>query len=471
MAQGSMAATRALGHGRLCRLVALVAALRVASRGAAAEERLIGWRGEVTLPPRRSPGGCGGAEGAAGALEARPGRWVSRGGEGHAVNYRHMAMVEPLANGTVLLAWQQAAAVEGDRRQHLVMAAADGDDAAAGFGPERRLAVADEKGSSALWGPVLRTDARRRRLALFWSASREFGCGARGAASGMDYAPGGDIKLAWLDLHTGAWSTPQLVLSQDADGGVPKVTANKPVVMSTGEWVLPYWRERAMLATGPECESLKGREGAGVVVSRDDGKTWEQRGGHIRTTGTWLIENAVTELAGGRLLMVFRSRAGFVYAATSADVGHTWTDAAPLGHPPLPNPNAKVDLLTVNLNPGSAGRPDTALVLVFNDQKRRERSMPTCHKCRTMLRLAVSRDEGRTWTRAATVEDEVHSSLRIHYPTLAQVGCDLLVAYTRFWKLHVPAGGLELQGVRVARVPLGALAAAAGGDAHVDAEM
>ena len=47
----------------------------------------------------------------------------------------------------------------------------------------------------------------------------------------------------------------------------------------------------------------------------------------------------------------------------------------------------------------------------------------------------------------------------------------LLVAYTRFWKLHVPAGGLELQGVRVARVPLGALAAAAGEDAHVDAEM
>lgn len=63
----------------------------------------------------------------------------------------------------------------------------------------------------------------------------------------MEWPPGGDIKAMHYDLATHRWSEPKLLLSQDADGGIPKVTANKPAVLSDGSWVLPYWRERSLL--------------------------------------------------------------------------------------------------------------------------------------------------------------------------------------------------------------------------------
>ena len=72
--------------------------------------------------------------------------------------------------------------------------------------------------------------------------------------------------------------------------------------------------------------------------------------------------------------------------------------------------------------------------------------------------MALSFDDGEKWERVATIEDEVDDSLRIHYPTLAQRGCELLVAYSRFYKLNPTSDeAFARQGVRVARVPLIAL--------------
>ena len=34
------------------------------------------------------------------------------------------------------------------------------------------------------------------------------------------------------------------LLPQDRDGGIPKVIANKVAVLSTGEWLMPFWREQ-----------------------------------------------------------------------------------------------------------------------------------------------------------------------------------------------------------------------------------
>ena len=60
-------------------------------------------------------------------------------------------------------------------------------------------------------------------------------------------------------------------------------------------------------------------------------------------------------------------------------------------------------------------------------------SLPGCLKCRTRLTLATSIDGGATWRRQTVLEDKVGSSLRYHYPTLAQRGCHLYVAYTKFY--------------------------------------
>ena len=44
-------------------------------------------------------------------------------------------------------------------------------------------------------------------------------------------------------------------------------------------WVLPYWRERAMVSQqGEACAAMQGKEGAGVVISQDAGETWAAHG-------------------------------------------------------------------------------------------------------------------------------------------------------------------------------------------------
>ena len=47
-----------------------------------------------------------------------------------------------------------------------------------------------------------------------------------------------------MDLRTGVWGAPRVVWGLEEDGGIPKVTANKTKVLSNGDWILPFWRER-----------------------------------------------------------------------------------------------------------------------------------------------------------------------------------------------------------------------------------
>ena len=235
---------------------------------------------------------------------AYPGDWVARYKQVAAtdvasvqLNYMHMAMIETLHNGSLALAWQTAPKIEGDRRQHIVLTFANPASVAEtrlgspflSWAPPTRVdaIVGDGGGGSrvtdpdaaggaaetiqgALWGPALLNDptpGKEDVLWLFYAESRG-GCGSR--VPGMDWAPGGDLKATTYNIVTGEWTKPMLVLSQDTDGGVPKVTANKPAVLSNGHWVLPYWRERAMLSDqGEACEEMRGKEGAGVVISED----------------------------------------------------------------------------------------------------------------------------------------------------------------------------------------------------------
>lgn len=47
-----------------------------------------------------------------------------------------------------------------------------------------------------------------------------------------------------LTPHNGMGvSTAQVVYSFDAEGGIPKVVANKLAVDTDGSWLLPFWRE------------------------------------------------------------------------------------------------------------------------------------------------------------------------------------------------------------------------------------
>jgi len=382
-------------------------------------------------------------------------------------NYKHMAMVETIpwkgpALGNVLLAWQTSEKIEGTK-QRIVMAEADGKEERLKFkaltGNEQRKIFADvgsyvvptDAGENgAVWGPSLFANPRKNHeIWLFYSQSRTGGCGSR--VPGMDYAPGGDILAKTFNVVSGTWThTEKIVLSQDYDDGIPKVTANKPIVLRrSGRWVLPYWNERAMIespAANPDCGKLNGKEGAGVLLSDDHGESWYPSE-TIRGKNTWLIENAVVELEeDDHLLMVFRTKAGYVFRSESLDGGQTWTEATPMRD--VPNPNSKIDMIRL--------QPSGLLALAFNDHAKHPAK--GCSRCRTFLKVALSSDEGKTWTRIRELEMDVDGSLRSHYPTLLQRGCELLVAYSKFYKIE-PTGAraeesLAKQGIYVARVPL-----------------
>lgn len=473
----------------------------------AAEPRLIGWHGETHRVVKARPEGgararrrgkgavADGEDGEDGRTEdgeapfacaappagAQSTAFVARSSK--ALRYAHMAMAHALPNGTLLVAWQASALKEGEHDQHIRLASVH-----EGGEPSPSVA-APLPARGALWGPLLFVDdADASALHLLYSESHG-GC----PGGPMRWAPGGDVMAtrAALPEHDGwsygdlAWEQPRVVYPQEADGGIPKVTANKPVAFDhdgARRWVLPFWRERALLNTkDANCKAhMRGKQSAGVLVTVDGGETWAAHGA-IALPTTWLIEQAVAHLNRGRLLMVMRTRAGHIYGARSEDAGETWGAAAPLhasrqdvarGFPRfLPNPNAKIDM--IRLPPSSlGGDPDrVVLALAFNDHMQ-PRDDPAgigaqgCVKCRTRLTVATSTDLGRSWTRVGPAfEDEVGASLRLHYPTLLphpRDACAVLVAYSRFYvKQTVTADMLPTQGVKLASVPLADAGAAA----------
>mmetsp|Transcript_1196 Transcript_1196/g.3496 ORF Transcript_1196/g.3496 Transcript_1196/m.3496 type:complete len:151 (+) Transcript_1196:424-876(+) len=125
--------------------------------------------------------------------------------------------------------------------------------------------------------------------------------------------------------------------------------------------------------------------------------------------------------------MAFRSQAGRIIASFSDDRGRSWSAATPLAD--FKNPNAKTDLLRLE--------PNGELALVYNDHiiptKDPELQRQGCTKCRTHLRVAISHDSGATWHPLANLGDDIGHSLRLHYPTLQQVGCKLVVIWSRYY--------------------------------------
>eukprot|EP00232_Nephroselmis_pyriformis_P008923 CAMPEP_0182893546 /NCGR_PEP_ID=MMETSP0034_2-20130328/24539_1 /TAXON_ID=156128 /ORGANISM="Nephroselmis pyriformis, Strain CCMP717" /LENGTH=520 /DNA_ID=CAMNT_0025027295 /DNA_START=18 /DNA_END=1576 /DNA_ORIENTATION=- len=327
------------------------------------------------------------------------------------LQYMHMAMVERLPNGTVVAAWQAAEVIEGAEDQHIWFSFSK-DLEGKSWSPPRMVPV---PAAGALWSPILHAEPSGR-LRLFYCESRDCIRPATGKMPAR-WVPGGDIK-ATSTMTGERWSPPRLILSQDDDGGIPKVLANKPTVLRNGAWLLPFWRETPRNARGTEkgkCSNMAMMKGsAGALVSPDKGARWVVFG-QVTHPLTWLIENSVVELRDGSLNMFFRTWAGQVFYSKSVDQGRTWNTPGPTG---LPNPDSKTHVIRL--------RGSNDLAIAFNDHQKYHEDGFT--RFRTRLRVAISRDDGKTWHRVAQVDDEVTPGWQFHYPTLLQVGCKLLVA-------------------------------------------
>ncbi|KAK3241977.1 hypothetical protein CYMTET_48301 [Cymbomonas tetramitiformis] len=328
---------------------------------------------------------------------------LSKPGE---TQYAHMAMIESMANGTLVAAFQASSGVEGSNDQHIVYATST-DVAGLYWTPAEPLPVPR---MAAQWSPVMHTDSKGH-LWLFYTEGRN----CKFNVSPPRWMPGGDIKVTKWTPSSSKWKTPRTIYPQSAGGGVPKVLANKMIVLSSGEWALPYWSEKHSTGT---CAFDSTAEGAaGLLVSKNEGWDWEPRGS-VTSGATWLIENTVVELDDGKLLMFFRTLKGLIYRSTSADKGYSWTIAEATS---LPNPDSKIHMLKLD---------DGMLALAYNNHGKLTRSL---RRSRTFLDVAVSANQGSTWTKLARLESAEQPGLRAHYPTLHQVGCTLYVAYSKFY--------------------------------------
>jgi pimeloyl-ACP methyl ester carboxylesterase len=164
------------------------------------------------------------------------------------------------------------------------------------------------------------------------------------------------------------WSAPRRL----TDG----VMMCKPIVLSTGEWVLPTstWR----LAD----------HSARMVVSTDRGATWSLRDAcHVPAADRNADEHAIVERRDGSLWLLARTRYG-IGESVSTDRGRTWPDLKPSA---IPHPTAR--FFVTRLNSGN-------LLLVKHG------SMET-RSSRSHLTAFVSRDDGRTWTGGLLLDERV----------------------------------------------------------------
>lgn len=187
--------------------------------------------------------------------------------------------------------------------------------------------------------------------------------------------------------ETETWSQPTVCITDKV--GYYVLNNDRAVQLSSGRLILPVaWHQ------GPG----EARDSAGVIMcylSDDNGKTWRRskdsfKGYDPDRRRITLQEPGVVELKDGRLMMFMRTNAGSQYICHSRDAGESWSKAKP-------------SALASPLSPASIERvPWTGdLLCVWNDHSG-VHAYPAGR--RTPLCLAISRDEGKTWSKSRVLE-------------------------------------------------------------------
>ncbi|MHC4510340.1 MAG: sialidase family protein [Planctomycetota bacterium] len=206
------------------------------------------------------------------------------------------------------------------------------------------------------------------------------------------------------------WSQPTVCITDKV--GYYVLNNDRAVQLRTGRLLLPVaWHQ------GPG----QGRDTAGVIMcylSDDSGRTWRRSKDSFKGYGPngqriTVQEPGVVELKDGRLMMFMRTNAGSQYICYSQDGGETWSKAQPSS-------------LASPLSPASIKRiPWTGdLLCVWNDHSGIHR-YPEGR--RTPLCLAVSKDEGKTWSRSRIIEGNPDGWYC--YTAITFVGDRVLLAY------------------------------------------
>jgi Neuraminidase (sialidase) len=201
------------------------------------------------------------------------------------------------------------------------------------------------------------------------------------------------------------WSEPVLCIEPV---GYYVLNNDRAVQLAGGRIVLPVARHNT-----PEQNKFDGAAAIGCYLSDDNGRTWRESRTWQKGERLTLQEPGVVELRDGRLLMFCRTPHGSQHLSYSEDGGETWSAFEPSNiHSPL--------------SPASIERiPQTGdLLLIWNNH---ENVAAELRGKRTPFNAAVSSDEGRTWRRVKTLEDDPNGWYC--YTAIEFVGDHVLLAH------------------------------------------
>jgi predicted neuraminidase len=212
----------------------------------------------------------------------------------------------------------------------------------------------------------------------------------------------GTLWMVYVSVSLGGWSGSALNVRTSQDEGrtwgesrrltlnpffnLSSLVRNKPIYAADGRIGLPVYHEMALKY--PQILWLT--PGADGALADYRMRSLPFQPG--------LIQPALVPLGEDRVLMMLRDRGDerSVHTAYSDDNGWTWSEAQPTE---LPNPDAAIDALRLR---------DGRILVVYNHSERD----------RENLRIAVSRDQGRTWRTGAVIEEAQHKEYS--YPNLVE---------------------------------------------------
>ncbi len=164
---------------------------------------------------------------------------------------------------------------------------------------------------------------------------------------------------------------------------------NKPVVLSSGEWLLPSYllQNKGFGPFNGIFPELDPYRGVNVLVSKDQGKTWQLRGIRSFPKPDW-HEAMIVEKKDGRLWMMARTGNG-IMESFSTDQGATWSEPAATAAN-IQHPSSRFFFRRL-----SSGN----ILLIKNGKELHK------HTGRNYFSAWLSQDDGKTWKGGLVVDD------------------------------------------------------------------